>query len=124
GGCAAERVVRFQMTSAWGETGGRAASKRKADRILERLAAVPGVDAAGEANNLPGVPTEYQVEFTIAEGRNPTEPKVLAEGRGVSPAYFATVQIPLLSGEICRDDLSVRAAMVNRAVANASLRGR
>src|SRR5712692_10387563 len=42
-GFSAERVVSFQMSSSWGETGDRAASKRKADRILERLAAVPGV---------------------------------------------------------------------------------
>jgi putative ABC transport system permease protein len=123
-GFSAERVVSFQMSSSWGETGDRAASKRKADRILERLAVVPGVEAVGEAYTLPGVPTEFQVEFTVAEGRSATEPKVLAEGRGVSPAYFATVQIPLFSGEICRDDLSVRTAMVNRAFANTYFAGR
>jgi predicted permease len=123
-GFSAERVVSFQVTSAWGESGDRAASQRKADRILERLAAIPGVEAVGEAITLPGVPTEYQVEFTVAEGRSATEPKILAEGRGVTPAYFATMHIPLLSGEICRDDLSVRTAMVNRAFATAYLAGR
>jgi putative ABC transport system permease protein len=123
-GFSAERVVSFQMTTAWGETGDRAASKRKADRILERLAAVPGVEAVGEANTLPGIPTEYQVEFTVAEGRSATEPKLLAEGRGVAPGYFATVQIPLLSGEICSDDLTERTAMVNRAFANIYFAGR
>ncbi len=123
-GFSAERVVSFQVTSAWGETGDRAASKRRADRIIERLAAVPGVESAGEANALPGVPTEYQVEFTVAEGRSPTDPKMLAEGRGVTPSYFATMQIPLLSGQTCRDDLSVRTAMVNRAFANTYLAGR
>ncbi len=123
-GFSAERVVSFQMSSSWGETGDRTASKRKADRILERLAAVPGVEAVGEANTLPGVPTEFPVEFTVAEGRSATEPKVLAEGRGVSPTYFATMQIPLYWGEMCRDDSSVRAAMVNRAFANAYFAGR
>jgi putative ABC transport system permease protein len=81
------------------------------------------VEAVGEANQLPGVPTEYQVEFTVAEGRSAAEPKVLAEGRGVTASYFATVQIPLMSGEICRDDLRVRTAMVNRAFANAYFAG-
>jgi putative ABC transport system permease protein len=123
-GFSAGQVVSFQMSSSWSETGDRAASKRKADRILERLAAVPGVEAVGEAYTLPGVPTEFQVEFTVAEGRSATEPKVIAEGRGVSPTYFATMQIPLFAGEICRDDSSVRTAMVNRAFANAYFAGR
>ncbi len=123
-GFSAERVVSFQMSSSWGETGDRAGSKRKADRILERLAAVPGVKAVGEAYTLPGVPTDFQVEFTVAEGRSATEPKVIAEGRGVSPTYFATMQIPLFAAEICREDSSVRTAMVNRAFANAYFAGR
>jgi putative ABC transport system permease protein len=123
-GFSAERVVGFQISSSWGEGAERASSKRKADRILERLAAVPGVEAVGEAYTLPGVPTAFQVEFAVAEGRSPTEPKVIAEGRGVSPTYFATMQIPLMAGEICRDDLSVRTAMVNRAFATAYFAGR
>jgi putative ABC transport system permease protein len=76
-GFSVARVVSFQVTSAWGESGDRAASQRKADRILERLAAIPGVEAVGEAVTLPGVPTEYQVELTVAEGRSQTEPKIL-----------------------------------------------
>jgi len=117
-------VVSFQMSSSWSETGDRSASKRKADQILERLAAIPGVEAVGEAYTLPGVPTEYQVEFTVAEGRSATEPKVMAEGRGVSSSYFATMQIPLMAGEICRDEVAVRSAMVNRAFANTYFAGR
>ena len=38
-GFSMEGVVSFQMSSSWSETGDRSASKRKADRILERLAA-------------------------------------------------------------------------------------
>jgi putative ABC transport system permease protein len=123
-GFSAERVVSFQMSIFWSEAGDRAASKRKADRILERLAGIPGVEAIAEANTLPGVPTEYQVEFTVAEGRSATDPKLVAEGRGVSATYFATMRIPLIAGEVCRDDLSVRTAMVNRAFANAYVPGR
>src|SRR5947209_8024657 len=99
------------------ETGDRPGSKQKAERILERLAAVPGVESVAQACTLPGVPTEFQVEFTQPEGRSATEPKMLAEGRGVSGTYFASMQIPLYSGEMCRDDSSVPAAMVNRAFA-------
>lgn len=123
-GFSAERVVSFQMSNSWGESGDRAASQRRADGMLERLRAIPGVEAVGQAYTLPGVPTEYQVEFTIAEGRSATEPKLIAEGRSVSPGYFATMQIPLFVGEICRDEPSVRTAMVNRAFASAYFAGR
>jgi putative ABC transport system permease protein len=123
-GFSAERVLSFQMSTSWAETGDRNASKIKADRILERLAVIPGVEAVAEAYTLPGVPTEFQVEFAVAEGRSATEPKVLAEGRGVSPTYFAAMQIPLFAGELCRDELTVRTAMVNRSFANAYFPGR
>jgi predicted permease len=122
-GFSAAHVVSFQVSSSWGETGDRPGSKQRADRILERLAAVPGVESVGEAYTLPGVPTEFQVEFTVPEGRSAAEPKMLAESRSVSGTYFATMQIPLHSGEMCRDDSSVSAAMVNRAFANAYFAG-
>jgi putative ABC transport system permease protein len=123
-GFSAGHVVSFQLSSSWGESGDPVASQRRADRILERLGAIPGVEAVGEAFTLPGVPTEYQVEFTVAEGRSATEPRVVAEGRRVSPGYFAAMQIPLFAGEMCRDEPGVRTAMVNRAFASAYFAGR
>jgi hypothetical protein len=69
------------------------------------------------------VPFNYQVELNTAEGRAETEPKMLTQIRGVSPSYFATLRIPLMAGEVCRDDIVNGTMMVNRNFANAYLGG-
>jgi putative ABC transport system permease protein len=51
------------------------------------------------------------------EGRAETEPKLIAQGRSVEPSYFATMRIPLLAGEMCRN-AETASAMVNRSFAN------
>jgi putative ABC transport system permease protein len=119
----AERVLTFHVSSSWGETSDQKASKQRVDRILDGLRATPGVEAAATAISLPGVPFEYQVEMKNTEGRAETEPKMLAQARGVGPAYFATMRIPLLSGEMCRDEPGAPTMMVNRSFANAYLAG-
>jgi putative ABC transport system permease protein len=118
-----EHVLTFHISSSWGETADRAGSKLRAERILEELRAVPGVAATANSLSLPGVPADYQVEFDVGEGRAAAETKVTAQGRAVSPTYFAALQIPLLAGEICRDDGNLRAAMVNRSFANTFFAG-
>jgi putative ABC transport system permease protein len=118
-----EHILTFQISSSWGETGDFKASKRRVERTLEGLRVIPGIDAAASAYNLPGVPAEFQVELKTEEGRAETEPKIIAQGRSVSPTYFATLQIPLLAGEMCRDEASGNTMMVNRAFANAYFAG-
>ena len=83
-----------------------------------RLAPVPGVEEAATSYTVPGIPSEFQVELKLEEGRAESEPKLIAQARSVGPSYFATMRIPLLAGELCRDELKVSAAMVNRAFAN------
>ncbi len=122
-GFEADHILTFHVSSSWGETGDFKASKRRVERILDGLRAVPGIEAAASAFSLPGVPTEYQVELKLDAGRAETEPKILAQGRGVSPSYFATLQIPLLAGEMCREESNVNTMMVNRAFANAYFAG-
>lgn len=81
------------------------------------MRSLPGVEAAATAYHLPGVPSEYQVELKPAEGRTDTEPTMLAQARGVSATYFAVRRIPLLAGEMCRDDEHTPSAVVNRRFA-------
>jgi nitrate reductase NapE component len=57
--------------------------------------------------------------MTTAGGRAETEPRMSAEGRAVSPDYFALLRIPLVAGEMCRTDPQSRDAMVNRSFVNA-----
>jgi putative ABC transport system permease protein len=118
-----EHVLTFHISSSWGETSDMQASRRRVERILDGMRGAPGVAATALALNLPGVPTDYQIELKLEEGRSATEPKILAQGRAVSPTYFAALGIPLLAGETCRDDASARSAMVNHAFVNAYFPG-
>ncbi|MDR3702216.1 MAG: ABC transporter permease [Candidatus Sulfopaludibacter sp.] len=117
-----ERVLSFHVSMSWGETADQKAAKQRAQSMLEALRAVPGVESAAVAMALPGVPTEYQVELKSSEGRAGSEPKMMAQGRVVSPEYFATVGIPLLAGTLCRDEGAAQ-MMVNRSFADAYMPG-
>jgi putative ABC transport system permease protein len=118
-----DHVLTFHMSTSWAETG-RPENRQMTQRILDGLRATPGVESAATTVGLPGVPGEYQIELQPAEGRAESEPKMLAQSRSVTPAYFATMRIPLLAGEVCRDNEKPARVVVNRAFANAYLGGR
>jgi putative ABC transport system permease protein len=117
-----EHVLTFHMSSSWGETADRNAAGQLVTRILDGLRATPGIEAAAAGFSLPGVPGQYEIEVKTREGRAETEPqmegKMLAQGRWVSDGYFATMRIPLVAGELCRDSGNTDTAMVNRSFAN------
>ncbi len=113
-------VLTLQISTTWAEAGPTA--KPWTDRMLEHLSAVPGVEAVATSESLPGVPFGFQAEFKVAEGRAETDPKVLVDSHFVSSGYFATMQIPLLRGELCRDAGPAQ-ALVNRSFANTYFAG-
>lgn len=117
-----QRVVAFHVSSSWAETAEMQASRERVRRILDGLRAIPGVDSAATAISLPGVPSSYRIELQ-ANGRAESEPKILVESRMVSPDYFAVMRIPILSGELCRDEPGRREVMVNRTFANTFFAG-
>jgi putative ABC transport system permease protein len=90
------------------------------ERALAAVQAVPGVRDAALISRLPlRGPTDMRIEI---EGRPvaPDEPPATAEGRLVSPNYFRTMGIPLLSGEglpEVADSVSRRHIVVNRTMA-------
>jgi predicted permease len=119
----ATHILTFNLSMNWGETGDMKKLRQFTDRILETLRATPGVEAAAISVGVPGVPFRYQTELKLIEGRAETEPKIVAENRFVSASYFATMRIPLLAGEVCRETDGPPSVVVNRAFVEAYFPG-
>jgi putative ABC transport system permease protein len=119
-GFEASHVLTLHISTNWAEAG--PAMQPWTDRMLEYLRAVPGAESAATSMSLPGVPFGYQTELQVAEGRAETEPKILADSLAVSNGYFATMRIPLLMGELCRDGATPQ-VLVNRSFANTYFAG-
>ncbi len=112
------RVLTFRVSGSYAESRDYNRVVQRIDGTLDELQALPGVDSAATATMLPGVPGQYEIEFTLVEGRADTEPRLVAESRFVSPSYFETMQIPVLDGEPCRRrPVGESDVMVNRAFA-------
>ncbi|MGC1415216.1 MAG: ABC transporter permease [Candidatus Acidiferrum sp.] len=111
-------ILSFELSMDYGETGDLKKLRQFTDRILETLRATPGVEAAAISVGAPGQPMKYETEIKLIEGRAESEPKIIAENRYVSASYFATLRIPMLSGELCRETDGPPTVVVNRAFAD------
>jgi putative ABC transport system permease protein len=125
-----ERVLAFRVSGHWAETVERARLLTRIEQMVGELQALPGVEAVATAWKLPGVPGSYQTEFELVEGRSEDEPPLAAEWRSVSPGYWETMRIGLLSGELCRRssagetmELLVNRSFVDRYFASRSALG-
>lgn len=109
-------VLTFQITGSWGETADMNTMIRHIDNTLDSLRTVPGVENAATATMLPGVPSLYQLQFSVDGSEDPNR-KVLADTRFVSQDYFQTMQIPVVLGRGCREGSPTRDIVVNRSFA-------
>ncbi|HTF61701.1 MAG TPA: ABC transporter permease [Edaphobacter sp.] len=68
-------------------------------QFVERIRAVPGVESAAVARNLPLGGTDPSMPV-LSEGKTPTpvQGKIVTRYRAVGDDYFRTLQIPLLKG--------------------------
>ena len=75
---------------------------RLCGRIVERVAALPGVASVGMVNRLPlaGAGQVNPVEFESPEAVKPT---VSTDSRSITPDYFRTMGIPLIEGRTFTD---------------------
>jgi putative ABC transport system permease protein len=99
----ASRVLTFRVSGSYAETTDWRGLTQRIDRTIEELRNVPGVEGAAVSSELPGVPSQYPTELKFAEGQQDVQQKMMAESRLISPGYFATMRIPLLAGEVCRE---------------------
>jgi predicted permease len=103
-----------------------AARERAADQILERLASLPGVTAAGGATGFPTVTAQRGTRFEL-EGRQLTPDESGALFIAVTPGYFRTTQTPVRAGRaVDRIDTSRAApvALINETMATLLFPGR
>jgi putative ABC transport system permease protein len=70
------------------------------EQVLERAGALPGVDSTALSAGLPPGGMVYCQTGVYAEGTTPPEPGSFGcvSHQAVSPAYFSTLEIPLLQG--------------------------
>ena len=104
-----------------------AARARYFSEAVRRVAAIPGVLAAGGANALPltgSVPRSYRIDgYEPAAG----EPQPVSQIRRVEPGYLAALRIPLMSGRdlsALDDARAPLVALVNEAWARRYFPGR
>jgi putative ABC transport system permease protein len=116
-------ILSFQLSMNWGETGDMKKLRQFTDRVLEILRATPGVESAAISVGVPGVPFKYQTELKLLEGRAESEPKLVTDNRFVSASYFATLRIPLLAGQLCRETDGPPTVVVNRTFADSYFHG-
>src|SRR5690606_35913446 len=119
-----ERVLAFRVSASNFEYVNSDVPAR-VERTRAGLEELAGVDAAAVTSHLPGVTGRNQAEFRLAGGPTDAASTMLADVRFVSPSYFRTVGIPLLTGELCSaSDDRIGYAMVNRAFADRYFRDR
>ncbi|MDQ2773974.1 MAG: ABC transporter permease [Acidobacteriota bacterium] len=122
-GFESSHVLTFHISAGYGETTDQKKLSTWIEGVLSSVAAMPGVRATATSATLPGIANNFQTEFKSVEtGSDPTR-IVSAESRFVSPKYFSTMRIPLLSGTTCGDALTGGQVIVNRSFANSVFAG-
>ena len=122
-------VLTFRITGSYAES--FASRVQNVERMLEELAALPGVEGTAASSPVPGVLDDgsgFQfgaTEWELVDGGDP-DVRRIAEQRTVSPSYFATMAIPMLAGETCRRQPSdgIQELVVNQAFVSRYLSGR
>jgi predicted permease len=123
-------VLTFKITGSFAETFD--ARVQVVERLLEELAALPGVEGTAASSPVPGVLNDgsgFQfgaADWQLADGGDP-DVRIVAEQRTISSSYFATMAIPLLAGEVCRRGQNgdgLQELVVNQVFAARYLTGR
>jgi predicted permease len=97
------------------------------DQLIDRVQSLPGVESAAFARLYPlGYGTYSSTPIVVDGYQPPPEEQPTAEYNQVSPAYFVTMGIPLISGREFRradDENAALVAVVNQTMAATYWRG-
>jgi putative ABC transport system permease protein len=93
-----ERVLALDVTIPDGRTPGRAASAAAFDRMVERLASLPGVTAAGAIQALPLATQGPSANIRVTGRSFPANEAPDVAWRTITPDYFTTMGARLVRG--------------------------
>jgi putative ABC transport system permease protein len=118
-------VMTFRVSARFGEEQDYNRIVQRINRTLDELSSLPGVSAVATSAIAPGIPGSLPTEVEVVEER--ARGRMAAESRAVSPGYFATLRIPILSGQLCQRPAGAEGTtevLVNRAFVDRHLGGR
>jgi predicted permease len=98
---------------------------RFVDGLIERAERLPGVQAVALASHHP-LDAGFTTSFTVAGAGAAASTEAEVSLRAITPGYFATMRVPIVSGRPLEDSdstSSVRAAVVNEAFVDRFLPG-
>jgi putative ABC transport system permease protein len=125
----ADRVLTFRISATYAELQKFDGVIQRVNTTIDELARLPGVEATATSSILPGAPG-FGGEFHLVGSQTEGSAGMLAVARAVSPSYFQTLGIPLVSGELCRRPVSSAEispsmeTMVNQQFVDRHLAGR
>lgn len=131
-GFSTDGVMTFHVGARWDEDRIKVGALQT--QLLERLAAVPGVEAAGMANFLPMDGATLRAKVVVDGITGPERDGTMSAGtRMVSSGYLPTLSVPLVKGEACsplktdfnaRGQVLVNASFVSRFADGRDIVGR
>lgn len=103
-GFSADRTLSFQVSLPNARYDAEARMAAAWEQLMDRVAAVPGVQSAGAIQHMPLGGGSTTITFTV-EGRPEPPPgeETVMDVRIVTPAWFETMGVPLLSGRVFTD---------------------
>ncbi len=104
-GCATHNVLTMQVGLPEARYATPALRLAFFEQLLDRVRALPGVEAAGLDTTLPGTGRRRDDAFTLEEVPPPAIGKFLdASASSVDPDFFRAMQIPLIRGRFFREN--------------------
>jgi putative ABC transport system permease protein len=94
----AKNALTMHISLAEAKYGGPHQQTAYFQQVLERLEAIPGVEAVGAVNDLPFSGSRTGSSFSIPGRTQAPGERWAADFRQVSPGYFKAMRIPLLKG--------------------------